>query len=39
MDVIEKIIWTEDGINSLETIVEFIARDSRYYASNFAKQF
>jgi plasmid stabilization system protein ParE len=38
MDRIEKIIWTEDGINSLETIVEFIATDSRYYATNFAKQ-
>lgn len=37
MDKIEKIIWTYDGLNSLEEIVSFIAKDSVYYASNFAK--
>lgn len=37
MDKIEKIVWTHDGISSLEEIVVFIAKDSEYYASNFAK--
>jgi plasmid stabilization system protein ParE len=37
MDKIEKIIWTQDGIDSLEDIILYIAKDSVYYASNFAK--
>lgn len=37
MGRVEKIIWTEDGLCSLEEIVEFIAKDSRYFASNFVK--
>ena len=37
MDKIEKIVWTHDGISSLEEIVSFIAKDSEYYAGNFAK--
>ncbi|ODS36499.1 hypothetical protein BEH94_11280 [Candidatus Altiarchaeales archaeon WOR_SM1_SCG] len=38
MDKIEKIIWTDDGINSFEDIVRYISMDSEYYASNFAKK-
>jgi plasmid stabilization system protein ParE len=37
MDKIEKIIWTDDGIKSFEDIVQYIANDSTYYASEFAK--
>lgn len=37
MDKVEKIIWTQDGIDRLEDIVSYIAKDSVYYASNFAK--
>jgi addiction module RelE/StbE family toxin len=37
MDKIEKVIWTYDGLNSLEEIVSFISKDSVYYASNFIK--
>jgi plasmid stabilization system protein ParE len=37
MGRVEKIIWTKDGLCSLEKIVEFIAKDSRYFAVNFAK--
>ncbi len=38
MDKIEKIIWTDDGIKSFEDIVQYIANDSIYYASEFAKR-
>ncbi|MGC9328540.1 MAG: type II toxin-antitoxin system RelE/ParE family toxin [Candidatus Hinthialibacter sp.] len=38
MDQIEKIVWTERGIDSLESIVEFISSDSAFYASRFAKR-
>ncbi|OIP37219.1 hypothetical protein AUJ95_08500 [Candidatus Desantisbacteria bacterium CG2_30_40_21] len=38
MDKIEKLIWTEDGMKSLEEIVQYISKDSVYYASNFAKK-
>ncbi|MDI6793952.1 MAG: type II toxin-antitoxin system RelE/ParE family toxin, partial [bacterium] len=38
MDKIEKLIWTEDGIKSFEEIIEYISRDSAYYAGNFAKK-
>ena len=38
MDKIEKIIWTEDGIDSFECVVQYISRDSEYYASNFARR-
>lgn len=38
MDKVEKLIWTEDGIQSLEDIIRYITRDSSYYASNFAKK-
>ena len=38
MDKIEKIIWTEDGINSFEEIVRYISHDSEFYASNFARR-
>ncbi len=38
MDKIEKIIWTEDGIKSLEEIVQYISRDSTYYAANLAEK-
>lgn len=33
-----KIYWTQTGISSLENIVEYIFKDSEYYASNFAMQ-
>jgi toxin ParE1/3/4 len=33
---VEKIIWTEDGITSFEDTISYIAKDSPYYASNFA---
>jgi len=38
MDKIEKIIWTDDGIKSFEDIIQYIANDSTYYASEFAKR-
>ncbi len=38
MDKIEKIVWTEDGISSLEDVAGYIAKDSPYYASNFIKK-
>ncbi|MEK7814195.1 MAG: type II toxin-antitoxin system RelE/ParE family toxin [Candidatus Desantisbacteria bacterium] len=38
MDKIEKLIWTEDGIKSLEDIIQYISKDSIYYASNFAEK-
>lgn len=38
MDKVEKIIWTEDGIGSFEEVVQYISKDSVYYASNFAKK-
>lgn len=38
MDKVEKLIWTEDGIESFEEVVQYISRDSVYYASNFAKK-
>lgn len=38
MDKVEKLIWTDDGIKSLEDIIEYISNDSIYYASNFAKK-
>lgn len=38
MGKVKKIIWTENGIDSLEEIIEHIAIDSPYYASNFAKK-
>ena len=38
MDKIEKIIWTEDGINSFEDIIQYISIDSAYYASDFARK-
>jgi toxin ParE1/3/4 len=38
MDKIEKICWTQDGIQSLEEVIEHIARDSQYYAGSFAKK-
>ena len=38
MDKIEKIIWTHDGIESLESVISFIAKDSEYYAGDFAKK-
>jgi len=37
MDEVEKVIWTDDAIKSLEDIVDYIAEDSPYYASCFAK--
>lgn len=37
MDKIEKIIWTQDGIDSLENVITYIAKDSIYYAANFAR--
>ena len=38
MDKVEKIIWTEDGIGSFEEVVQYISKDSVYYASNFEKK-
>jgi len=38
MDQIEGICWSQDGIESLEEIIEHIARDSEYYVGNFAKR-
>jgi len=38
MDKIEKIIWTDDGVKSFENIIQYIANDSTYYASEFAKR-
>ena len=38
MDKVTKIIWTETGISSLENIIDFISKDSEYYASNFCKK-
>lgn len=38
MDKIEKILWTEDGYSSFDEVVQYIAKDSPYYASNFAKK-
>jgi plasmid stabilization system protein ParE len=35
---IEKIIWTIDAAASFEEVVQYIARDSPYYASEFAKR-
>ena len=35
---IDKIVWTEDGIQSFEDTVRYIAKDSPYYASNFASK-
>jgi plasmid stabilization system protein ParE len=32
-----KIIWTEPAVESLSEIVEFISRDSEYYAARVAK--
>ncbi len=37
MDSVERILWTERGIDSLETLIEHIAIDSSYYASRFAQ--
>lgn len=37
MDKIEKIIWTQDGIDSLENVITYIAKDSIYYAANFVR--
>lgn len=37
MDKVSKVIWTDDGIKSLEEIAEYIAEDSPYYAANFVK--
>lgn len=33
-----KIIWTEPAILDLETIKEYIAKDSEYYASRFVEK-
>lgn len=38
MDKVEKIIWTDDGISSFESIVQYIYSDSLYYARNFAEK-
>jgi addiction module RelE/StbE family toxin len=38
MDKIAKILWTENGSNSFEEIVQYIAKDSPHYAGNFAKK-
>jgi len=38
MDKIEQIRWTRDGIESFESVIEHIARDSQYYAGSFAKK-
>lgn len=34
----KKIIWTQRGLDSLDSIAQFIARDSEYYASSFIKK-
>ena len=38
MDKMKKIVWTHDGIESLENVISYIAKDSDYYASDFAKK-
>ena len=38
MDRIEKVIWTEDALTSFEEIIEYIGKDSSYYAKNFARK-
>lgn len=38
MDKRREIIWSELGITSFEGIISYIALDSPYYASNFAKK-
>ncbi|MEW6102492.1 MAG: type II toxin-antitoxin system RelE/ParE family toxin [bacterium] len=38
MDKVERLIWTEDGIKSFEDIIQYIAKDSSYYASNFGRK-
>lgn len=38
MDKIEQIRWTREGIESFESVIEYIARDSQYYAGSFAKR-
>jgi toxin ParE1/3/4 len=38
VDKIEKIAWTEDAISSFQDVVKYIAEDSVFYASNFAKK-
>lgn len=37
MDSVKRILWTQRGVESLESIVDFIADDSEYYASRFVK--
>lgn len=37
MAQIKRLIWTYDGIESFEGVIQYIAEDSTYYASNFAK--
>ena len=38
MAKIKKLIWTKDGIKSFEEVIQYISKDSFYYASNFAKK-
>ena len=38
MDQIEKIVWTADGAGSFEDVVEYISRDSVFYAGDFAEK-
>lgn len=38
MDKIKRLIWTHDGIKSFESVIQYIAEDSTYYASHFAKK-
>lgn len=39
MDKVEKIIWTEDGIGSFEEVVQYISKDSVYYAVILQKRY
>ena len=38
MDKIKKIKWTKDGYSSFEEVIQYIAKDSPYYARTFAKK-
>lgn len=38
MAEIERIIWSEEAWSDLESIIEYISRDSEYYAVNFVNK-
>ncbi len=34
----QKVIWTHESVTDLESVAEYIARDSAYYASAFVEE-